>query len=96
MKISCPKCGAAARPVTRGQAVGSVLGITSGGILALLAALRETSGYGPVERTAAIVLSVLGAASFGGLTGSQVGKLIDEQAVRQYRCPKCLKKFRLS
>lgn len=94
MKISCPQCGATARPVTRGQALGSVLGITSGGILALLGAVRETSGYGPAERAAAIVLSVLGAASFGGLTGSRVGKLVDEHTLQRYRCSKCRREFR--
>ncbi len=96
MKISCPLCGTASRPITRGQTIGSVLGITSGGILALLGTVRETSGYGPVERAAAVILGVLGAASFGGLTGSRVGKLIDEHAIRHYRCPKCRKEFRLS
>lgn len=94
MKVSCPQCGATAHSVTRGQAVGSVLGITSGGVLALLGALRETSGYGPVERTAAIVLSVLGAASFGGLTGSRVGKLLDEHVVRYSYCPHCRCRFK--
>ncbi len=96
MKISCPHCGASARPVTRAQETASVLGIVTGGVAGFIAALRETDGCGPIERSAIIVLSVLGSASFGGLTGSRVGKLIDEQAVRLYRCPKCLTEFRLS
>lgn len=95
MKISCPRCGTASRPLTRGQAIGSVLGITSGGILALLGTVRETSGYGPVERAAAVILGVLGAASFGGLTGSRVGKLIDEHVVRYAYCPRCHIRFKI-
>lgn len=95
MKISCPHCGTASRPITRGQTIGSVLGITSGGILALLGTVRETSGYGPVERAAAVILSVLGAASFGGLTGSRVGKLIDEHVVRYTYCPRCHIRFKI-
>lgn len=93
MKIFCSKCGSIAQPAKRGQAIGSMLGITSGGMAALIASSRETDGYGPVERTAAILLSVLAAASFGGLAGSRVGKLIDENVFPRYKCSKCGNSF---
>lgn len=95
MKISCPHCGASARPVTRAQETASVLGIVTGGVAGFIAALRETDGCGQIERSAVIVLSVLGSASFGGLTGSRVGKLIDEQLIRSAYCFRCRSRFKI-
>lgn len=94
MKTICPKCGSAARPVTKAQAVGSMLGIAAGGLAALIASVRETSGYGPVERATAVILSVLGTASFGGVTGARVGKLLDEHVIQRYQCTQCGNFFR--
>ena len=94
MKILCPKCGSGALPEKKGQAIGSIIGITSGGLAALIASSRETEGGNPIERAATILLNVLAASSFGGITGSRVGKLIDENIFPRYQCSKCGNLFR--
>ena len=103
-KVFCPKCSSIANPLHRASTVGTATGITAGGavvIVGMVRGARAGSALGVVGTTigaaaaaAGAVLNLLWGITSGGLIGAQAGKLIDENVIGLYRCPKCHLRFK--
>jgi len=100
-KVFCPKCSTAANPVRYAGTIGTATGMTAGGVSVaayMVRGARMGSSFGAVGcfvgAAAGTVLSFLWGVSSGGLLGAQAGKLIDENVIGLYRCPKCHLRFK--
>lgn len=96
MKIFCPKCSFPANPVHCARTFGTAAGIVAGGtsaVAGMIQGARAGKAFGPVGlavgAAAGSLLRILFSVSSGGLLGAQAGKLIDENLISLYRCPKC-------
>ena len=95
-KVFCPNCASIANPLHRASTVGTATGITAGGavvIVGMVRGARAGSALGVVGTTigavAGGILNLLWGVTSGGLLGAQAGKLIDENVIGLYHCPKC-------
>ena len=100
-KVFCPNCSAIANPLHPASAIGTAAGITAGGtvvVTGMMRGARAGSAFGIVGTTigavAGGILNLLWGVTSGGLLGAQAGKLIDENVIGLYRCPKCHLQFR--
>ena len=100
-KVFCPKCSSIANPLHRACTVGTATGITAGGatvIIGMVRGARAGSALGvagtAIGAAAGAVLNLLWGITSGGLLGAQAGKLIDENVIGLYRCPKCHLRFK--
>ena len=100
-KVFCPNCASIANPLHRASTVGTATGITAGGavvIVGMVRGARAGSALGVVGTTigavAGGILNLLWGVTSGGLLGAQAGKLIDENVIGLYRCPKCQLRFK--
>ena len=100
-KVFCPKCSSIANPLHRACTVGTATGITAGGatvIVGMVRCARAGSALGvagtAIGAAAGVVLNLLWGITSGGLIGAQAGKLIDENVIGLYRCPKCHLRFK--
>ena len=100
-KVFCPNCSAIANPLHRASALGTATGITAGGtvvVSGMMRGARAGSAFGIVGSTigavAGGILNLLWGVTSGGLLGAQAGKLIDENVIGLYRCPKCHLRFK--
>ena len=93
-KVFCPKCSSIANPLHRACTVGTATGITAG----MVRGARTGSALGvagtAIGAAAGAVLNLLWGITSGGLLGAQAGKLIDENVIGLYRCPKCHLRFK--
>ena len=87
-KVFCPKCSSIANPLHRASTVGTATGITAGGAVVIVGMVRGA------RAAAGAVLNLLWGITSGGLIGAQAGKLIDENVIGLYRCPKCHLRFK--
>lgn len=105
VKILCPQCGCSANLLGHAQAIGTATGVTAGAVGVLAGILARTQTVASAVRclgisgaaigsAANVVISLLAAASFGGVTGAQAGKLVDEHLISIYKCPKCGTQFK--
>ena len=92
-KVFCPKCTS--------STVGTATGIAAGGtvvVSGMMHGARAGSAFGIVGSTigavAGGILNLLWGVTSGGLLGAQAGKLIDENVIGLYRCPKCHLQFK--
>ena len=87
-KVFCPNCASIANPLHRASTVGTATGITA----------RAGSALGVVGTTigavAGGILNLLWGVTSGDLLGAQAGKLIDENVIGLYHCPKCHLRFK--
>lgn len=100
-KVFCPNCASIANPLHGASTVGTATGITAGGatvIVGMVRGARAGSALGVVGTTigavAGGILNLLWGVTSGGLLGAQAGKLIDENVIGLYRCPKCHLQFK--
>lgn len=96
VKIFCPQCSTPANPVHCARNLGTAIGIVAGGtsvVSGMVQGAKAGSAFGPagiaIGVAAGSLLRILFGISSGGLLGSQVGRLIDENLIGFYRCPKC-------
>lgn len=96
VKIFCPHCSTPANPVHCARNFGTAVGIVAGGTSVVAGMIQGAcvgSAFGPagiaIGAAAGSLLRVLLGVSSGGLLGAQVGRLIDENLIGFYRCPKC-------
>lgn len=97
MKVFCPKCSTIAHPINYARGPATLAGIVAGGggvIAHIVNGIRSGARFGPVGAALGSVLTVLFAASTGGISGSQVGRLIDENVIGHWHCSKCGHKFK--
>ena len=92
-KVFCPNCASIANPLHRA--------ITAGGtvvVVGMVRGARMGSALGVVGTTVGAVaggiLNFLWGVTSGGMLGAQAGKLIDENVIGLYRCPKCHLQFK--
>ena len=100
-KVFCPNCSAIANPLHRASTLGTATGIAAGGtvvVSGMMHGARAGSAFGIVGSTIGAVaggfLNLLWGVTSGGLLGAQAGKLIDENVIGLYRCPKCHLQFK--
>ena len=92
--MNCPKCGNKAYIVTTVRGATTLLGAGAGGYMAATAGAKTGAvvGHlicpGPGTVIGGLLGILVGAAS-GAVAGSTVGKLLDENIVRLYRCEFC-------
>lgn len=96
VKIFCPQCSTPANPVHCVRKFGTAIGIVAGGISTIsgiVQGAKTGSALGlagiAIGAAAGSLLRVLFGISSGGLLGGQTGKLVDENLIGFYRCPKC-------
>ena len=100
-KVFCPNCASIANPLHRASMIGTATGITAGGtvvVVGMVRGARMGNALGVVGTTVGAVaggiLNLLWGVTSGGLLGAQAGKLIDENVIGLYRCPKCHLQFK--
>ena len=92
--MDCPKCGEKAHIVTTTRGTTTLLGAGTGGYVAATAGAKTGAVVGSlfcpgIGTAIGGVLGIsIGAASGAG-AGNTVGKLLDENIMRMYRCPNC-------
>ena len=101
-KVFCPNCSAIANPLHRASTMGTATGIAAGGtvvVTGMMRGARAGSAFGIVGTTigavAGGILNLLWGVTSGGLLGAQAGKLIDENVIGLYCCPKCHLQFKI-
>lgn len=89
----CPLCGKHASVVKNLQGITTATGIGTGGFLAANSGAAGAAigsmilpGIGTL---AGGIIGILAGAAAGGTTGHVIGKLIDEDVIRNYRCEGC-------
>lgn len=102
MKVYCPKCSQPAIPINYTRGASTAVGIVSGGgciIAGMVNGARAGSCLGAtgiaVGSVVGATMAVLFGASSGGITGSQVGRMIDENIIGRWRCTKCGHRFKV-
>ncbi len=108
MKLICPQCGQH-HIITKDTArhIAGTIGMIGGSATALSSTLAGAQIGGRVGMvgglpgmvigsiSGAIISGLLGAAA-GSITGAQVGAIIDERVLNNYRCLSCSYEFSLS
>lgn len=97
-KIFCPKCSGTANCIYHARTAGTATGLIAGGtsvVGSILRGVRAGGSFGPVGAIAGSVLSLLFGISSGGFIGAQAGRLIDENVIGLYKCPKCNLRFKV-
>lgn len=91
--MNCPICGKHATLENNVKGVTTAAGIGAGGYLAANSGAAGAAigslilpGIGTL---AGSIIGILAGAAAGGSTGHVIGKLIDEDVIRNYRCDAC-------
>ena len=92
--MDCPKCGEKAHIVTTTRGTTTLLGAGAGGYVAATAGAKTGAAVGSllcpgIGTAIGGVLGILIGAASGAVAGNTVGKLIDENVMRMYRCSNC-------
>ena len=91
----CPNCGEnKCHAVTSVRGVTTLLGTGAGGYMAAVAGGRTGATLGNfvcpgIGTAVGGLLGIIVGAASGAAAGNTVGKLLDENVIRQYRCPDC-------
>lgn len=100
-KVFCPNCASIANPLHRAGTVGTTVGVVAGGssmLAGMIRGVRVGSAFGivgcSIGAMSGAVLNLLWGVTSGGLLGAQAGKLIDENVIGLYYCPKCHLRFK--
>jgi len=98
IKMLCPKCGKQAELKCHAKGLATAAGIVAGASLALrsarIGAVVGSAVFPGPGTVAGSFLGLLAGAAAGGLSGNGVGKLVDENVIRRYYCPKCHHEWR--
>lgn len=92
--MNCPICGSKCQSVTSVRGVTTLLGTGAGGYVAAATGAKTGAVVGsffcPGLGTAiGGVLGILMGAATGAVAGNTVGKLLDENVFRAYKCENC-------
>ena len=92
--MECPKCKSKAYIVTTTRGTTTLLGAGAGGYVAATAGAKTGAAVGSllcpgIGTAIGGVLGILIGAASGAVAGNTVGKLIDENVMRMYRCTNC-------
>lgn len=92
--MECPKCESKAHIVTTTRGTTTLLGAGTGGYVAATAGAKTGAVVGSllcpgIGTAIGGVLGILIGAASGAVAGNTVGKLIDENVMRVYRCSSC-------
>ena len=98
--MECSKCGGKAYIVTQTRGTTTLLGAGAGGYVAVAAGVKTGAvvgsfvcpGFGTVIGG---LLGVITGAAAGAVAGNTVGRLLDENIIRMYHCPKCQYQWRV-
>ena len=97
--MECPKCGEKAHIVTATRGTTTLLGAGAGGYVAATAGAKTGAAVGSllcpgIGTAIGGVLGILIGAASGAVAGNTVGKLLDENVMRMYRCGSCHYRWR--
>ena len=92
--MNCPKCNEKAYIVTQTRGATTLLGAGAGGYVAATAGAKTGAAIGSLVcpgfgTVVGGLLGVLTGAAAGAVAGNTVGKLIDENAFRVWKCESC-------
>ena len=92
--MECPKCGEKAHIVTTTRGTTTLLGAGAGGYVAATAGAKTGAAVGSlicpgIGTAIGGVLGISIGAASGAVAENTVGKLLDENIMRMYRCPNC-------
>ena len=92
--MECPKCGEKAHILTTTRGTTPLLGAGAGGYVAATAGAKTGAAVGSllcpgIGTAIGGVLGILIGAASGAVAGNTVGKLLDENVMRMYRCSSC-------
>ena len=92
--MECPKCGEKAHIVTTTRGTTTLLGAGAGGYVAATAGAKTGAAVGSllcseIGTAIGVILGILLGAASGAVAGNTVGKLLDENVMRMYRCGSC-------
>ena len=98
--MECPICGKKAYPVVAVRRTTTLLGAGSGSYVAATAGGQTGAAIGTllcpgVGTVVGGALGILVGAASGAVAGNTVGKLIDENVIRGYRCGSCSYQWRV-
>ena len=92
--MECPKCGEKAHILTTTRGTTTLLGAGAGGFVAATAGGKTGAVIGSfvcpgIGTAIGGLLGILTGAAAGAVAGNTVGKLLDENVMRVYRCSSC-------
>ena len=92
--MDCPKCGEKAHILTTTRGTTTLLGAGAGGFVAATAGGKTGAVVGSllcpgIGTAIGGFLGILLGAASGAVAGNTVGKLLDENVMRMYRCGSC-------
>ena len=90
----CPKCGSKSYIVTSTKGVTTLLGAGAGGYVAATAGAKTGAAIGSLVcpgfgTVVGGLLGVLTGAAAGAVAGNTIGKLIDDNVLRIWKCGSC-------
>ena len=92
--MDCPICGSKSYVITKTRGTTTLLGAGTGGYVAATAGAKTGAVVGSllcpgIGTAIGGVLGILIGAASGAVAGNTVGKLLDENVMRMYRCSNC-------
>lgn len=92
--MECPVCGQKACVVTQTKGTATLLGAGAGGYVAAATGGKAGAVAGSficpgIGTVVGGLLGIIFGAASGAVAGNTVGRLIDENVIRQYRCNNC-------
>ena len=92
--MECPKCGKKFYVVNQTRSTATLLGAGAGGYMAVAAGGKTGAVVGSLLCPGAgtVIGGLLGAitgAAAGGAAGNTIGRMLDENVMRLYRCESC-------
>ena len=88
--MNCPCCGTKAGPVSTFRGPATLLGTGAGGYVAAAAGAKTGAMIGSLLFPGVgTLLGILVGAAGGAVAGNTVGKLMDENVIRTWKCPAC-------
>ena len=88
--MNCPICGGKAYAANTVRGPATIIGTGAGGYVAASAGAKTGAAIGSLLLPGiGTILGVLIGAAGGAVAGNTVGKLVDENVLRQWKCSNC-------